>query len=98
RFAGNDGGADGYRPPSAIRREQMDLHLVPQTGGHGRRRRRPRSAPRQQRAGRNYGWPMVSYGRDYRGPRMTPMRAGMEDPILFWVPSIATSGLTFYTG
>jgi aldose sugar dehydrogenase len=40
----------------------------------------------------------VSYGRDYRGPRMTPMRAGMEDPILFWVPSIATSGLTFYTG
>ena len=50
------------------------------------------------KAGRNYGWPTVSYGRDYRGPRMTPMLAGMEDPIVFWVPSIATSGLTFYTG
>lgn len=48
--------------------------------------------------GRNYGWPIVSYGRDYRGPRMTASREGMEEPILFWVPSIATSGLTFYTG
>ncbi len=50
------------------------------------------------KAGRNYGWPTVSYGRDYSGPRMTPMLAGMEDPIVFWVPSIATSGLAFYTG
>ena len=40
----------------------------------------------------------MSYGRDYLGPRMTPTLAGMEDPIVFWVPSIATSGLTFYTG
>ncbi len=50
------------------------------------------------RAGRNYGWPIVSYGRDYNGPRFSPTLAGMEDPILYWVPSIAPSGLAFYTG
>jgi glucose/arabinose dehydrogenase len=50
------------------------------------------------RAGRNYGWPIVSYGRDYNGPRFSPMLPGMEDPIVFWVPSIAPSGLAFYTG
>jgi glucose/arabinose dehydrogenase len=50
------------------------------------------------RAGRNYGWPIVSYGRDYNGPRFSPTFSGMEDPIVYWVPSIATSGLTFYTG
>jgi glucose/arabinose dehydrogenase len=49
------------------------------------------------RAGRNYGWPIVSYGRDYNGPRFSPTLAGMEDPLVYWVPSIATSGLTFYT-
>ena len=33
------------------------------------------------RAGRNYGWPIVSYGRDYNGPRFSPTLAGMEDPL-----------------
>jgi glucose/arabinose dehydrogenase len=50
------------------------------------------------KAGRNYGWPIVSYGRDYNGPRFSPTLPGMEDPLVFWVPSIATSGLVFYTG
>ncbi len=50
--------------------------------------------------GRNYGWPLVSYGRQYAGPNQSevPWKEGMELPIVFWVPSIATSGLTFYTG
>jgi len=50
--------------------------------------------------GRNYGWPLVSYGRQYAGPNQSeiPWKAGMELPLVFWVPSIATSGLTFYTG
>jgi aldose sugar dehydrogenase len=50
--------------------------------------------------GRNYGWPIVSYGRQYAGPNQSeiPWKEGMELPIVFWVPSIATSGLTFYTG
>jgi aldose sugar dehydrogenase len=50
------------------------------------------------RAGKNYGWPIVSYGRDYLGPRFTASRAEFEEPTMFWVPSIATSGMAFYTG
>jgi glucose/arabinose dehydrogenase len=59
------------------------------------------------RPGRNYGWPVVSYGRAYNGdltgdasgPLTTDHAApGMEAPFLFWVPSIAPSGLVFYTG
>jgi glucose/arabinose dehydrogenase len=51
-------------------------------------------------AGRNYGWPLVSFGRDYPGPRISehPTREGMESPLVFWVPSIAASGLAVYTG
>ena len=52
------------------------------------------------RAGRNYGWPLVSYGRDYFGHRISPQptRAGMEDPQIVWLPSIGLTGMTFYTG
>jgi glucose/arabinose dehydrogenase len=50
--------------------------------------------------GKNYGWPVVSYGRFYLGPRVSenPWREGMEPPLVFWVPAIAISGMTFYTG
>jgi glucose/arabinose dehydrogenase len=52
------------------------------------------------KAGANYGWPLVSYGRDYSGAPVSDKRTmdGVEDPELFWVPSIAISGMTFYTG
>ncbi|HMB74443.1 MAG TPA: PQQ-dependent sugar dehydrogenase [Gammaproteobacteria bacterium] len=50
--------------------------------------------------GGNYGWPLVSYGRDYSGAPVSKMRTmlGVEDLVLFWNPSIAISGMTFYTG
>jgi aldose sugar dehydrogenase len=50
--------------------------------------------------GKNYGWPLVSFGRFYLGPRVSekPWQEGMEQPLVFWVPAIAISGLTFYTG
>jgi glucose/arabinose dehydrogenase len=50
--------------------------------------------------GRNYGWPVVSFGREYSGPRIAerPWLEGMEQPTIVWLPSIAPSGLTFYTG
>src|SRR5688572_6613166 len=50
--------------------------------------------------GNNYGWPVVSYGRFYPGPRVSerPWQEGMEQPLVFWVPAIAISGMTFYTG
>jgi glucose/arabinose dehydrogenase len=51
-------------------------------------------------SGRNYGWPLITYGRDYWGHRISvhPFRQGMEDPIVVWLPSIAVTGMTFYTG
>jgi glucose/arabinose dehydrogenase len=50
--------------------------------------------------GGNYGWPLVSFGRTYPGPRQSQQfqRNGFIDPVVFWVPSISTSGLAFYTG
>ena len=50
-------------------------------------------------AGRNYGWPVVGYGIDYSGLRLheTSAKVGMEPPIHYWVPSIAPSGMSFYT-
>ncbi len=51
-------------------------------------------------AGRNYGWPIITYGREYSGPAIGEgtEKPGMEQPLYYWVPSIATSGMTFYTG
>ncbi len=50
--------------------------------------------------GGNYGWPDVSYSREYFGVRVTeqPWQAAFEQPEIVWVPSIAPSGLVFYTG
>jgi len=50
--------------------------------------------------GGNYGWPLVSMGRTYRGPYQPEkfVKEGMIDPVIFWVPSISTTGMTFYTG
>ena len=50
--------------------------------------------------GKNYGWPVITYGRDYTYLPIGEGRekAGMEQPVYYWDPSIATSGLTFYTG
>ncbi len=59
------------------------------------------------RAGRNYGWPVVSYGRAYSGdltgtdsgPQRPQVWAeGIEDPFFFWNPSISPAGMLFYTG
>ncbi|HEY5569798.1 MAG TPA: PQQ-dependent sugar dehydrogenase, partial [Gammaproteobacteria bacterium] len=52
------------------------------------------------KAGANYGWPLVSLGRTYQGPWHSQrfQAPGFEDPIVYWTPSIAVSGLAFYTG
>jgi glucose/arabinose dehydrogenase len=51
-------------------------------------------------AGKNYGWPVIGYGIDYSGARIheSTQKAGMEQPIKYWVPSIAPSGMAFYSG
>ena len=52
------------------------------------------------KAGKNYGWPLVSYGRDYPGPwhNKMPTHEGFEPPVIYWTPAIAVSGFAFYTG
>jgi aldose sugar dehydrogenase len=51
-------------------------------------------------AGKNYGWPVITYGIDYSGLRIGEgvAKAGMEQPVYFWDPVIAPSGMQFYTG
>jgi aldose sugar dehydrogenase len=49
--------------------------------------------------GGNYGWPLVSLGRTYGGPWQGPFtKEGFRDPIIYWMPAIAVSSITFYTG
>ncbi len=52
------------------------------------------------KAGANYGWPLVSLGRDYAGPWQSEdfRKQGFENPVVYWMPSISVSGMTFYTG
>jgi aldose sugar dehydrogenase len=50
--------------------------------------------------GKNYGWPVIGYGIDYSGAKIheSAQKAGMEQPLWHWVPSIAPSGMAYYTG
>lgn len=50
--------------------------------------------------GKNYGWPVITYGIDYNGSKIGEgtTKAGMEQPIYYWDPVIAPSGMIFYTG
>jgi len=53
------------------------------------------------RTGQDYGWPTIAYGIEYSGAPITgaiTQKAGMEQPIYYWDPVIAPSGMTFYTG
>ena len=50
------------------------------------------------RPGNNYGWPTITYGEEYGGGRIgSTSKKGLEQPLHYWVPSIAPSGMTFYT-
>lgn len=53
-----------------------------------------------EEAGKNYGWPIVTYSQEYGGGEISQERSrpGMVDPKLVWTPSIAPSGLAFYNG
>jgi glucose/arabinose dehydrogenase len=53
------------------------------------------------RPGKNYGWPVITYGIDYSGEKMgegIQQKAGMEQPIYYWDPVISPSGICFYKG
>jgi glucose/arabinose dehydrogenase len=94
----------GYLPEiySLGHRSQVGIAVHPETGAlwsteHGRQ---GGDEVNVILPGKNYGWPVVSYGRDYGGARTSPTvwQDGFEQPLVVWVPSIAITGIAFYTG
>jgi aldose sugar dehydrogenase len=85
----------GHRNPQG-----MALH--PETGEIWQNEHGPRGGDELNliRPGANYGWPEITHGINYDGSPITQdtARAGMEQPVLHWTPSIAVSGMDFYTG
>ena len=82
-------------------RNSQGAALHPQTGKLWEHEHGPRGGDEVNipLAGKNYGWPVIGYGIDYNGARIHEATAkpGMEQPIKYWVPSIAPSGMAFYT-
>jgi aldose sugar dehydrogenase len=97
-------GAVGHRPEIYTFGHRNTLGLIahPQTGAIWQHENGPNGGDEINilSRGRNYGWPIVSFGRDYPGPRISehPTREGFESPLLVWLPAIAVSGMTVYTG
>jgi len=97
-------GRAGFKPEiySLGHRDQLGLAINPQTGALFSNENGPNGGDEINLIlpGRNYGWPTISYGRTYEGPRVSdvPWKEGFEQPVVFWVPSIALSGMTFYSG
>ena len=102
--AGNPfAGRSGFKPEiySYGHRNQLALVFHPQTGALWNVENGPNGGDEMNIVlpGRNYGWPLVSLGRDYAGPWQGKfVQDGMEPAIVNWVPAIAVSGLAFYTG
>jgi glucose/arabinose dehydrogenase len=97
-------GKAGYKPEifTMGHRNQLGLAVNPATGQIWATEQGPNGGDEVNiiQAGKNYGWPVISLGRSYPGPRVSeqPVRDGMEQPHVVWIPSIALSGMTFYTG
>jgi glucose/arabinose dehydrogenase len=94
----------GYRPEiyTLGHRNTLGLMLHPETGELWQHENGPNGGDEVNilAPGRNYGWPEISFGRNYSGDRITehPTRAGMESPLLVWLPAIAAAGMAVYTG
>jgi aldose sugar dehydrogenase len=97
-------GQAGHRPEvyTLGHRNALGLALHPGTGEMWQNENGPNGGDEINilKPGRNYGWPLVSYGRTYPGPWQSapPGHANFEAPVVYWVPSIAVSGMAFYTG
>ncbi len=93
-----------YKPEISTlgHRSPLGLALHPATGDVWESENGPNGGDELNiiRAGKNYGWPLVSYGRRYPGPWQAdlPTHVGYEPPVVYWMPAIAVSGFTFYTG
>ena len=97
-------GRAGYRPEiyTLGHRNTLGLIVHPETGALWNHENGPNGGDKINviLPGRNYGWPVVSFGRDYAGPQISesPTRDGMESPLVVWIPSIAVAGMAVYTG
>jgi glucose/arabinose dehydrogenase len=97
-------GRAGSRPEvfSLGHRDQLGLTIHPSTGTVLTAEHGPNGGDEVNviLPARNYGWPKFSFGRSYEGPRIgdNPLGPGIEPPLVIWIPSIAPTGMTFYTG
>lgn len=98
-FVGTDGAKTaiysyGHRNPQGL-----DIH--PETGAVWNHEHGPRGGDEINivKKGANYGWPVITYGINYSGTEITDKKKmdGMEQPVHYWVPSIAPSGMAFVT-
>jgi len=99
-------GKEGYKPEIFTygNRNAQGLAIHPETGAVWANEHGPQGGDELNllQAGKNYGWPVASYGREY-GPNGVPIsqhptKEGIEEPVLTWLPSIGISGMIFYTG
>tara|TARA_Y100000588_G_scaffold378675_1_gene459580 strand:+ start:3631 stop:4884 length:1254 start_codon:yes stop_codon:yes gene_type:complete len=104
-------GYDEYRPEIYALgiRNALGLFVHPETGEIWETENGPMGGDELNiiRPGRNYGWPIISYGTDYTGNKLGGLSGttseqtwapGMEEPFMFWMPSPALTGLIIYTG
>ena len=98
-------GRAGYRPEIYALgiRNAVGLFVHPETGEIWETEHGPMGGDEINiiEAGKNYGWPVISYGREYTNQPVGSgerQREGMEEPFLFWNPSPAVGGITIYTG
>jgi glucose/arabinose dehydrogenase len=95
-------GRPGYRAEiySMGHRNSLGLAFNPATGDLWNNENGPYGGDEINviKPGGNYGWPKVSFGREYTGPKIPNFAEGMIGPVVFWAPSIAPSGMAFYTG
>lgn len=85
----------GHRNPQGITFDSADYRLY--TVEHGAQGGDEINAPE---AGKNYGWPVITYGRDYSGAKIGigTAKEGMEQPLFYWDPSIAPGAIAVYRG
>jgi glucose/arabinose dehydrogenase len=97
-------GRAGHKPEVYTfgHRNSLGLALHPSSGQMWQHEMGPNGGDKINilKPGANYGWPLVSLGRTYPGPWQSPTfsKDGFELPIVYWMPSISLSGMTFYTG
>jgi aldose sugar dehydrogenase len=97
-------GREGFRPEIYTMGHRNTLGLIahPVTGQMWQHENGPNGGDEINilLPGRDYGWPQVSFGRDYSGRRISehPTRQGTEPPLVVWLPAIAVAGMAVYTG